>query len=488
MPLVLVRWLVTGLLFVAMARAASAATYYVAASGGDDARSCQTAQNIAMPKNTIASGLPCLGAGDTLYLRSGTYAEQINSNSYTIPTGTSWSNAVTIAAYPSETVTLAPTSGTEVIAFAHSYIQYVILDNLIINATGRTNGVAIVNGGHHIRVQNGEIKNATSQGVFSDGPPTDSLEFINLSVHNNGTNSGDHNFYLGSTNSIVDGCTIYLAAGYGIQLYNGSCSDNTCTSGTIIRKNRIYQNQQAVNGSGGIVIAHGKDILIYNNLIYNNPNGIDVANYGLPDNIQIYNNTITSNTNYGILIFSGVTDTIIQNNIVYNSISNIDDSGTGTVISFNLTTDPSFVNAGAADFHLQSSSNAINAGTTIATVTVDFDSIARPQGAAYDIGAYEFTNAPPSTATATITWTDVAGETEYLIEKSIDGGVTYAALKTVAANTTSTTDTQIVIGTLYCYRVIARNSVGNRAASEPICDTPGIPGRTPAPTVSFVVP
>ena len=44
------------------------------------------------------------------------------------------------------------------------------------------------------------------------------------------------------------------------------------------------------------------------------------------------------------------------------------------------------------DFQLQSTSPAINSGTNIATVVKDFLNISRPQGAAYDIGAYEYTD------------------------------------------------------------------------------------------------
>src|SRR5262249_14452578 len=38
-------------------------------------------------------------------------------------------------------------------------------------------------------------------------------------------------------------------------------------------------------------------------------------------------------------------------------------------------------------------------GTTIAAVTTDFDGNARPQGSAYDIGAFEVVSAPPTKGT-----------------------------------------------------------------------------------------
>jgi hypothetical protein len=63
-------------------------------------------------------------------------------------------------------------------------------------------------------------------------------------------------------------------------------------------------------------------------------------------------------------------------------------SATGTV-----TADPQFVNYQAAgttgDYRLKSTSPAINKGTASSAPTYDINNIARPRGAAYDIGAYE---------------------------------------------------------------------------------------------------
>ncbi len=87
--------------------AALGSTYYVSKSG-NDGNSCAQAQSPSGSKQTIASGLKCLTAGDTLTVRAGTYDEGINNN---VPSGTSWSSVVRIAAYPGETVWLTPSSG-----------------------------------------------------------------------------------------------------------------------------------------------------------------------------------------------------------------------------------------------------------------------------------------------------------------------------------------------------------------------------------------
>jgi len=72
------------------------------------------------------------------------------------------------------------------------------------------------------------------------------------------------------------------------------------------------------------------------------------------------------------------------------------DSGTGTQLQNNLTTDPKVINAAGGDFHLTAGSPAIDKGVTLAAVPNDFDAGKRPFGAAYDIGAFEF-GAPPGT-------------------------------------------------------------------------------------------
>jgi len=82
-------------------RAATAATYYVATTGNDANPGTQ-----AQPFRTIRKGLTVLRAGDTLYLRGGTYNEGINAQNQTIASGTSWENPVTIAGYPGEGATL----------------------------------------------------------------------------------------------------------------------------------------------------------------------------------------------------------------------------------------------------------------------------------------------------------------------------------------------------------------------------------------------
>jgi hypothetical protein len=57
-----------------------------------------------------------------------------------------------------------------------------------------------------------------------------------------------------------------------------------------------------------------------------------------------------------------------------------------------ISADPVFKNPTASDFHLKSTSPCINTSITLPYVLTDYDSISRPQGTGYDMGAYEFFN------------------------------------------------------------------------------------------------
>jgi parallel beta-helix repeat protein len=360
------------LLLLTQAGLVQAATYYVATTGNDSNAGTQGA-----PFRTIRKGISVIGAGDTLYIRGGSYPESINSATQTIPVGSSWSNAPLISAYPSETVTLRS------VGLSASYIHYVIFQNLVIDNQQTTQEAVYIYQANHIRFIGCEIKNAIRQGVLMPHPGSDYNEFINCDVHHNGrTVNLDHGFYVASSFNLIEGCSIHDNAAFGVTIYNGygeRVNSNT------VRGNRVYNNAQLGSGSG-IGVASGTGNAVYNNVVWDHPVfGIEVA-YGSPSNTMVHNNTVYNNAGAGIRISSDSTGAIVKNNIAY--LGGITNLGSGTTLSNNLTTDPKFVNAAAADFHLQSASPAIDGGVTISSMTTDCDSVSR--GNPPDIGAYEY--------------------------------------------------------------------------------------------------
>ena len=385
---------------LAIPGAAAAATYYVATSG-NDGNSCSTAQSASTPRRGINSTLSCLRAGDTLYIRAGIYAGGIDSNSRTIPAGTSWSAAVTIAAYPGETVVLQPPSGDTVLNLAHAYIQYMIFDGITFDGANLSAGavISLWGGANHVRFRNVEVRNSPAQGVTifpGNGASSDYNEFINCRVHHNGRAAEyDHGFYISSSNNLVQGCQIYSNKAFGVHIYSGSSNQ---ANNNVVRNNRIYGNGTTGNNGGGVVVASGSASVVYNNLIYGNRDGIVVCCGGNSE--QLLNNTIYQNLRYGIEVQDGsgnvVTNNIMRSNAVRDTMYHV-----SVTSSNNLTSDPMFANVSAGDFRLRPGSPAIDAGRVLQVVTTDFAGVTRPQGSTHDIGAMESgTSSCPTTAIA----------------------------------------------------------------------------------------
>jgi hypothetical protein len=136
------------------------------------------------------------------------------------------------------------------------------------------------------------------------------------------------------------------------------------------------------------------NITVVNNTIVNlsgvGKNGIQFVNI---TNASAINNLFI---NYGdrdkyipYIVVQGGTNINIQNNAVYNT-NGIAPNGSPYPGDLWMQ-DPLIVSLSGLDFHLQSNSPLIDAGYYLGNLfTNDFDGIIRPQGAGFDIGAYEF--------------------------------------------------------------------------------------------------
>lgn len=394
--------LAVGCALVGSATVANAATYYVSPSGNDS-----NPGTLSAPFQTVNRGVSVLVSGDTLIVRGGTYRESLMRN---IPAGTSWDNKVRVAAYPGETVWLVPgSSEPNVLSFGLRQ-AYIELDGINLDGSNVQYDIVKINWGdgnyaHHVRIKNAELKGSHinrpnyAQHVLLTAvdtlPAIGSNEFINLKVHGHGKDRFDQGFYIQSPNNLVEGCDVYDVPGGAIEVYNGYWGPSVPT-GNIIRNNRVHHSAPLGQAHRGIFTA-GDNTLIYNNVI----DSLGAADF---DNIALWvwpssNNVVVNNTLYGnagdgiVLGYDGpAQNTIVRNNIVYQSGSNNyrNWNSSGTILDHNLFgTNPLFVNPASADFHLQSSSPAIDVGTTISVVTVDKDGVSRPQGGAYDVGAHE---------------------------------------------------------------------------------------------------
>jgi pectate disaccharide-lyase len=151
----------------------------------------------------------------------------------------------------------------------------------------------------------------------------------------------------------------------GIHLWHAA-------NATIVSNNLVFENR-----TGGIVIGAGDE-----------PGGVVDDNTIVSNNIVVYNYVHAGIAEYG----ETGTHNRYLNNLVYANPAGAFRLLNGNKVSGTLTVDPQFVNwqpNGSGDYHLESTSPAIGAGTSTGAPSVDIVGTARPQGNRWDIGPYE---------------------------------------------------------------------------------------------------
>jgi parallel beta-helix repeat protein len=444
------------------------ATYYVAASGGNDGRSCFTAQTLSTPRLTINAGIACLAAGDTLYIRQGNYPETV---SIIDVVGTA-SQPITIAGFPGDArpMIMPPSSTGISISTVNSPAleTYIILKDLGIDAINQAaDEHGIIFWTAHNTADNLYLINVARNGIeiFTDASIVRNSQIINCGRNSADTTdtkghgflvTGQDPYFSGSDNlienNIVDGCR----GGGGTTQY-GAAAQNNIVRNNIIRNLGTFSPWPWPGGSHAPTTSSGWNIggtqlnvQFYNNIIYNlggmPPPGQGascVYVFASPNPNVIYNNTCY-NTDTGIWLDTGAGH-IVRNNLLAGQFEALHDNTGGNIASNNLLNPDvslTFVNAGANNFHLIAGSPAINQGMTIPIVTTDFDGVPRPQppGGAYDIGAYEFGAAPSGATQVVVTvqpanvamntnmasWTVEARDASNVIDTTFNGPVSFA--------------------------------------------------------------
>lgn len=224
--------------------------------------------------------------------------------------------------------------------------------------------------------------------------------------------------------------------GYGGQIYLDAWEAGENGTGTLswidVHSNRLETAGGITVGSeqGGIV----ENVRIFNNVVFRPwSSGIALSDTGVGEGgdgprrkIQIFNNTIFGSRNHGTsaiyLLSTNVAEIVIRNNLVvadpervvgritagsravlpaltvdHNLVlgpTECSDDYPGCVeVSTregNLEADPLLVDGPNGDLHLRAGSPAIDQGAAIAGLAADFDGTSRPQGAGFDIGAFEY--------------------------------------------------------------------------------------------------
>ena len=253
------------------------------------------------------------------------------------------------------------------------------------------------------QARNGEISGNKVYNISSYGNPSYGAEYSAGGI------------YVDGGRDIIVQRNVVTLSDIGIEI--ASEHSGRATSNITVSNNIIYNNKIAGIAMGGYDDQRGstRDCKVINNTLYHNDTRMD-GNGELLLQFDIKNNIIKNN------IFNANSQSIL--------ISNLYPQNTGSVVDYNLYfspeesenstwqwmgityigfdsyragtsgdanglfANPKFINPSEADFHLQQSSPAIDKGSSINAPSNDFDGNLRPQGAGYDLGAYEYVGIP----------------------------------------------------------------------------------------------
>src|SRR5205807_1769977 len=98
----------------------------------------------------------------------------------------------------------------------------------------------------------------------------------------------------------IVGCRIHDNAGWGIHSYNGH--SHPVHHDNLFVGNEVYRNGLKGHRGAGIGMYVGTGQMAYNNVIWGNYDGLELA-YGL-NGAGVFNNTLTGNLDDGIDLFA----------------------------------------------------------------------------------------------------------------------------------------------------------------------------------------
>lgn len=259
----------------------------------------------------------------------------------------------------------------------------------------------------------------------------------NIIVRDNIISVVDHGISNSAQYTIVYGNVIANFRGDGIRGLGDDAvyEYNTIKNSFDVDDNHDDGFQSWSVGPGGVGTGVVKNIVLRGNTIINfeDPNqpykgsmqGVGLFD-GMFENWVVENNLLVTDHWHGISFYGAIDCKIINNTVVDNDLTPSPDpwimvtnhkNGTpssGVIVRNNIATDYSltggvtadhnveitmsqaasyFVNpsGGTGDYHLKSTSPAIDAGSSLLAPSIDKDGISRPQGAGFDLGCYENT-------------------------------------------------------------------------------------------------
>ena len=405
--------------------------------------------SLNLPFLTIAKGLSVAQTGDTVYLRAGAYTEQVN-----FPTAGNATGRITLKAYNGEVATITQTGRVMNIGQPYITVEDLVLDGNwgtqdILKVYDAGNYLVL----RGVEVKN-TLWDAVDISAPSD-VLVENCKIHDAIYINNGVRVDAHGIVTaGVQNLTIRNTEIYYVSGDAIQLQYGGW-DNVLVEDSDLWNGPLPTARGGANAGDNVGedaidtkynIADGRGRLTVTNTVAHgwgrggNPLYATSAGFNIKHNVEVtFDGVTTYDNNYSFRLRGpgsrGEAWVTLKNGVIYNSnvgvryedginnlhIYNTTFGGNNTTIfqsaggygtglevknnlfqAINLPVEATMVDGNMAvdsshfiavdDYHLVSTSQAINAGIDLSAVgvSVDRDGITRPQELLYDIGAYEY--------------------------------------------------------------------------------------------------
>lgn len=354
------------LLAAAPMASAFAKDLYVSTTGSDSNPGTQAA-----PVKTIARADALASAGTIIHVAAGTYRVSApsldNAGIKTSKSGTATARIKFVSDVKWGAKIIV--SGTGITWDSRG--SYVDIEGFDISGSGRH---GILAAGANLTMTNNFIHDLTISGGCngSGGAAIDTYGPVggvvidrnvvrNIGASMIGKCNTVQGIYIANANNVVTNNLVSGVAMAGIQQWHGA------TASTIVN-NTVFHTKD------GILLGQG-----------------DAGTTTGSANNYVANNVVYDNTTYGIVELGKMAgNNRYVNNLVAKSGTSMRVAGS---VSGTISSDPLFVAYqanGTGNYRLSSSSPAIDRGTSTSAPRVDLMLVARPRGAAIDIGAYEF--------------------------------------------------------------------------------------------------
>lgn len=433
----------TGILFVIFPTTVSATYWYV-----DNAATCTTCNGESWStawKSFTSIGWSSIAPGDTLYISGGssgkTYKEALvvgasgeNDSFITIDVG---ANSPSPSGHNGTVI--IDGGGSRSYGIYVSYRSYVQFNGRsgtsyklqVQNTVDDRTGAIHLSHASYTYVDYIKVNHPTDRGVFFDS--TNNSRLLGCDMRTGIVNNAyetDGIYVQYGNNNLFDGNTVVLAND-GTEGHSDAFQNANSEARLVVRNNYLGYMAEHGNGSSqGIMSAHATDyayfynnvivgsskqpyqvVLLYSNnatgkwffwnntIVAQHPNGhaLVTMESNIVDKIGgIINNNIYTQGGYAFESETGnlsIPEGIFDYNNLYRSdggpvtnVTGINENGISKNPNWNIDN----------EFRLNSESPCIDKGTNLSTYfTTDREGVIRPQGTAWDIGAYEFSNQSP---------------------------------------------------------------------------------------------